>query len=314
MTTHGPVDDAPVDSDPADSDAVDAEKRIHRLTRRLERERSAREQAEKIAEDGMRRLFLANQELDARVEERTAELEAERRDAARSAGERAEFLRLLSRETRSPLNGVIGVMEVLGEKAETEQMRAWLTDGLESARTLDSIMTRLLLFLELEENLPIETTTVDPADVVSAVGARWKHDALRAGLLLSTENRCPTDVMVQTNINDVHLILDELVSNAVKHGDPGLLRVVSDVERSYSGNVDSVDFIVEDSGPGMANTETLLDGSFQDRQNTGARGMGYSLITRLAERAGAVVMITSEPGRGTVVRLRLPARVEAPPE
>ena len=89
------------------------EERMRRLERRAQRERSAREQAEKIAEDGMRRLFLANQELDERVEERTEQLEIERRTAARNAGERAEFLRLLSRETRSPLNGIIGVMEVL---------------------------------------------------------------------------------------------------------------------------------------------------------------------------------------------------------
>lgn len=295
------------------SELVDSEKRIQRLVRRVERERSAREQAEKIAEDGMRRLFLANQELDERVAKRTEELEIERRDAARSAGERAEFLRLLSRETRSPLNGVIGVMEVLDENAESDQMRAWLADGLQSARTLDSIMTRLLLFLELEDHLDAEMVNLDPGDVVSAVSARWKHEALRAGLLLSTENCCPPGVLVNAHTSDLHQILDEVVSNAVKHGDPGLLHVRAEADLDGAGAVQAVEFSVHDPGPGMADTAPLLDGSFQDRQNTGARGMGYSLIKRLAERTNADIRIDSTPGVSTVVRLRLRGLVETQP-
>ena len=145
---------------------ADENKKIERLERKVRRERSAREQAEKIAEDGMRRLFLANQELDARVARRTAELDEERAVAARSAAERAEFLRLLSRETRSPLNGVLGVMEVASTNARSEQMRAWLDDGLASAQALQVIMSRLLLFLELEEPHVADPAPIDAMDVL----------------------------------------------------------------------------------------------------------------------------------------------------
>ena len=49
--------------------------RVERLERRVERERRAREEAEAIAERGMRDLWLANRDLESRVAERTAELE-----------------------------------------------------------------------------------------------------------------------------------------------------------------------------------------------------------------------------------------------
>ena len=285
-------------------------KRLRRLERRAQRERSAREQAERIAEDGMRRLFLANQELDERVANRTLELELERQHAARSAGERAEFLRLLSRETRSPLNGVIGVMEVMDDHAESDQMRAWLADGLASAKALDSIMTRLLLFLEVDGENGGEKSAVDPADVLSAVSTRWKHDALRAGLLLTTENRCESETHIHTYLDDLHLILDEVVGNSVKHGDPGLLRVIAE---DLSGNgEDFVQFVVEDPGPGIAETGPLLDAGFHDRQNTGARGMGYSLVTRLAERTGAEISIESSLAKPTVVWVALPRLASDP--
>ncbi len=290
------------------SDSADTERRLQRLERRAQRERSAREQAERIAEDGMRRLFLANQELDERVEIRTQELELERQKAARSAGERAEFLRLLSRETRSPLNGVIGVIEVMDDHAESDQMRAWLADGLKSAKALDSIMTRLLLFLDLDGDNTGARAEIDPAEVLSEVSTRWKHHALRAGLLLSTENRCESSTRVETYVDDLHLILDELVGNAVKHGDAGLLRVTAEETRSADGGefVECVEFVVEDPGPGIADTAPLLDAGFHDLQNTGARGMGYSLVTRLAERTSAEVEIDSASSGGTVVRVTLP--------
>lgn len=286
---------------------ADLDKRLRRLERRAERERSAREQAEKIAEDGMRRLFLANQELDERVEERTAQLEIERRTAAQDAGERAEFLRLLSRETRSPLNGVIGVMEVLGEHAESDQMRKWLADGLESANALDGIMTRLLLFLDLETDNPTEMMSFDPADVISAVSERWKHECLRSGLLLACENECEDGAFMHGHGTDVDLIFDELISNAVKHADPGLLRVSARSTDGDGNGSSTIEFSVEDPGPGIAETAPLLDGSFHDHQNTGARGMGYSLIARLAERTDAVVEVESALGAPTVVRFRLPS-------
>ena len=278
----------------------DVEKKIARLERRVARERSAREEAERIAEDGMRRLFLANQELDDRVAERTEELDRERKVAARSAAERAEFLRLLSRETRSPLNGVLGVMEVASTNAKSEQMRAWLDDGMASARDLEVIMTRLLLFLELEESRAAEPTVIDAADVLSAADARWKHTALRSGQLLATEFRCDGNGLALGYRSDVDAILDELIGNVIKHGQPGLLRIAA-VDRA-----DGVMFSVTDAGPGIEDVGPLLDPTFHDWSNSQARGMGYSLIKRLAARTNATLNIDSTLGESTTVSVTLP--------
>lgn len=294
---------------PEQDPSVDA--RVARLERRLKRERSSREQAERIAEDGMRRLFQANLELDRRVVERTEELDAERVSAALSAAERAEFLRLMSRETRSPLNGVIGVMEVLCSNAESEQARAWASDGLDSASQLDKIMTRLLLFLELEEVQAAPMSSEEPGKVLTAVNSRWRHDALRAGLLLTTENYCDLGQRFVGHLADVNAIFDELISNAIKHGDPGLLEISSEFDAGIdSDSPPVVVFSVTDSGPGINNVAPLLDSNFHDYSNSQARGMGYSLIKRLAERTHAELVIDSEPGGRTAVSFMLPASVQ----
>ena len=284
----------------SDLERADLEKRVARLERRVARERSAREEAERIAEDGMRRLFLVNQELDDRVAQRTEELEQERTKAALSAAERAEFLRLLSRETRSPLNGVLGVMETAGANAKSEQMRAWLEDGLASARDLEVIMTRLLLFLELEEPHSSEVGAIGVMDVLSRAGERWKHRALRAGLLLATEYRCVGDDSALGHRSDLDTILDELISNVIKHGQPGLLKITAE------DSDDGVVFSVIDAGPGIGDVGPLLDPAFHDWSNSQARGIGYSLIKRLADRTGASLAIESSLGESTTVTVTLP--------
>ena len=285
---------------PSDEMTPDEEKKIERLERKVRRERSAREQAEQIAEDGMRRLFLANQELDDRVARRTAELDQERAVAARSAAERAEFLRLLSRETRSPLNGVLGVMEVASTNAQTEQMRAWLDDGLSSAQALEVIMTRLLLFLELEEPHGAEPAPIDAMDALSAADTRWKHKALRSGLLLATEYRCESGGLALGHRSDLDAILDELIGNAIKHGQPGLLRI------GAADAGDGIAFSVTDAGPGIDDVGPLLDPNFHDWSNSQARGIGYSLIKRLAARTNSALDIESAPGESTTVTVTLP--------
>ena len=278
----------------------DIEKKIERLERKVRRERSAREQAERIAEDGMRRLFLANQHLDDRVARRTEELEEERKVAARSASERAEFLRLLSRETRSPLNGVLGILEVAGANAKSEQMRAWLDDGMTSARDLEIIMTRLLLFLELEEPHATGPAEIDAIEVLSDADGRWKHRALRSGLLLATEYQCEGERSALGHRADLDAILDELIGNAIKHGQPGLLQIAA------SDTNGGIVFSVTDPGPGIADTGPLLDPTFHDWSNTQARGMGYSLIKRLAARTNATLNISSSLGEPTTVGVTLP--------
>ena len=279
------------------------EKKIERLERKVRREQSAREQAERIAEDGMRRLFIANQELDERVSERTEELETERATAAQSAAERAEFLRLLSRETRSPLNGVLGVMEVASGNAQSEQMRAWLEDGLASARDLEGIMTRLLLFLELDGPNTVEVRTIDVSSVLSDVDSRWKHKAVRAGLLLATDNRCRGEGLALGHRPDLDAILDELIANAIKHGQPGLLRIAAE---EADDSEDNIVFSVTDAGPGIEDVSPLLDPTFYDWSNTQARGMGYSLVKRLAGRTAAELDIDSALGEPTRVSVTLP--------
>lgn len=207
--------------------------RIVRLERRLERERRARREAEQIAEKGLRDLYLANLDLDQKVEDRTAELDAARRAAHRAAVERAHFLESLSREVRTPLNGVVGMLELLDDHVEDAQARDWLATASASANELTRLFARLVLFVQLDDPEPPKPSRFPVTDVVENVAARWTRVAARAGLLLVTED-LTEGIEIESSYELLQRLLDELLHRIVVGAAPGPL-VLSASPRDAGG-------------------------------------------------------------------------------
>ena len=127
-------------------------------------------------------------------------------------------------------------------------------------------------------------------------------------MCIRDRNYCRGDQRFVGHVSDVEAMIDELISNAIKHGVPGLLEVSSEYEAADDhGEEPRIVFSVTDSGPGIEDVAPLLDAEFRDHSNSQARGMGYSLIKRLADRTGATLDIESSAGEPTAVRFRLPA-------
>lgn len=270
-----------------------------RLERRLERERAARAQAEVIAERALRDLYVANQELDRRVMERTAELEVARREAADSDSARSEFLRVLSREMRTPLNGVLGMIELLGAQVATEQMRLWTASASASAGALNELVTRLLLYVDLDRPTPGPPEELHVGEIIRDSAQSWERRALQAGQLIVVEDRADSPTPSFGYRLLVRALVDEVVGNAVQHADPGPLRISVNSEEGRNS------ITVSDSGPGFDGADRLLAVDRLASPSDSLRGIGYSLVTKLAARTRADVSITAAAGSATVVEIRL---------
>ncbi|MFC4584650.1 sensor histidine kinase [Sphaerisporangium corydalis] len=240
--------------------------------------------------------------LYAELDEKSAQL--------REAGEaKNRFWATVSHELRTPLNSVIGLVRLLlgpgGEELSEEQhLQIELIGG--SAQTLLSLVAELLDMAKAESG----RLTSQP----SAVDLPALADRLRMTLhpTAGTDNvRLTVDVAhaPETLVTDEVLlsrILRNLLSNSLKFTESGEVGL-----RAYS-EAGEVVFIVTDTGIGIPpeHQERVFEEFYQvpGAAQVRARGTGLGLpyARRLAEVLGGTLSLSSAPGEGTTVTVRLP--------
>lgn len=287
----------------------DLAKTIARLERRVERERIKRAEAERIAEEGTRRLYDVNVELDGLLRERTDDFERTRRALVAAESWKAEFLDSLSHEVRTPLNGIFGMMELLSTAVEDETHKLWFDTAVASAERLDRMFGRLLRAIELESlDLTEQTAPVQVEAIIDACVGKWMPLAMRSGHLLVPSVQ-QTPVLVACTIPERVLeVLDELLSNATVHGKPG------PVHLKVSQNGAFIDIAIIDHGPGLdaEKGELLIQPIFQRTPEAwaadGSMGLGLGLARRTADALGARLTLGPAGERSEAV-LSLPTAV-----
>ncbi|MEM9466130.1 MAG: histidine kinase dimerization/phospho-acceptor domain-containing protein [Actinomycetota bacterium] len=273
--------------------------RVARLERRVERERVAREEAERIAEDGMRALYEANVQLDRRIAERTAELDAALAAAEASSRALRSVLVGLSHSLATPLNGVRGMLELLEEVATEEPAKGWHASATRSAHRLDRLVQRLLRHVGIEEvdlRSALEPATV--RDVLFALEDRWRGRLASAGQLLVVDAGPMGDESIGTS-EELFLAFDELLHNVRIHADPGQVNLTSVAAEGPLVRIE-----IRDPGPGLPDVEEDVDAERLTRAGDHGSQLGFVLIDRIIEGLGG--RFVRRPGPVGVVAVELP--------
>ena len=271
--------------------------------------------ARKSAEEALRH---ANEELERRVAERTAELAAinaalaqEVADHAKAteAAERAnraksEFLSRMSHELRTPMNSILGFAQLLGRADLPTQQAKSVYHILKAGRHLLHLINEVLEIARIEagrENFSLEPVALSPA-LQEALGlvrplAQQYQVELREGAL-------PREAYVQADRQRLVQVLLNLLSNAIKYNRPhGHVRVTCAraAERSW-------EIRVEDSGHGIAPDrvgELFTPFSRLGAESTEVEGtgLGLALSRRLCEAMGGELALERSSEEGSVFRV-----------
>ncbi|MEM9133814.1 MAG: HAMP domain-containing sensor histidine kinase [Actinomycetota bacterium] len=276
---------------------------VRRLERRVERERTARQEAEAIAEEGLRALYEANRDLDRRVRERVVEIETLAERVARAERVKSEILATVSHELRTPLMAVIGALDLMEEGGWDDE------DGhriaLAGAYRLRELVDELFAAVDLAHDAQAFREPVDLVDFLEALAVTWRFPALQQGSLLVTSVAAETPEVAVDRAR-TRTALDRLVGNAIEHAPGGTISVIA------SATPTAVEFVVADQGPGMDQgrvAELLEPFEMGDRTSTrSSRGMGLGLALAkgLIELQDGSLHIESSPGVGTRVTVSLP--------
>lgn len=282
-----------------ETDAGAADERVERLERRVDRERSAREEAERIAEEGMRALYEANVQLDRRIAERTAELD----DALAAAKASSEALRAvlvgLSHSLATPLNGVRGMLELLEDSATEEPAKGWHASATRSALRLDRLVQRLVRHVEIENvDLRARLQPATVREVLFGLEDRWRMPLAGAGQLLVVDGGPAAGLAIGTS-EELDLALDELLENVREHADPGQVRLTSARTDDRRVRLE-----LTDPGPGFPSAGTDSPSERLARSGDHGSQLGLVLVGRIAEGLGG--RFVRDPERPSTVVLELP--------
>ena len=240
---------------------------------------------------------------------------ADARDRAEAATRaRTAFLTTMSHELRTPLNGIVGMALLLEDGGDPAEQTEYLATIRRSAESLLCIVEDVLDVTRLEaDGITFESLPLDPTDTLRSAVALVGETAREKKLSLEIAIDLDVPTAVLGDAGRLRQVLLHLLGNAVKFTDRGSVRAHLTRVPDRTGEVPALAFHVEDTGIGIApeNLPLLfqdfaqLDGSLTRR--FGGTGLGLALARRLAEKMGGTLSATSEPGRGSVFTLMLPA-------
>lgn len=239
----------------------------------------------------------------------------ERNEALETADRlKSEFIANVSYELRTPLNTIIGFAEILdGEYfGDLNPRQMEYSKGiLESSQRLLALINDILDLATIESgHMTLELGTVDLHELLTSVLGLTRERVIRKNLRLDFD--CPEDIgNIMADERRLKQALFNILSNSVKF-------TPEDGEITVSARrlTDSIVITFTDTGIGIPEEDhqrifaKFERGSQPEARRSGA-GLGLSLVQSFIELHGGNVELESEPGVGTKVVCRLPARRHA---
>lgn len=258
-----------------------------------------------------------NQELEQRVAERTADLEAAIIKAEQANRTKSDFLSMMSHELRTPMNGIIGSLDLMALSELDEDNQELLETASISANNLVSILNDILDLAKVEQGkMELESYPFSPSKMLNNIIKTFEAHARDKSVKLTVHEDIKLPLEVIGDENRVRQIIFNVVSNAIKFSvadREGGAKVTINVHWACEGvALSHLIFKIEDNGIGIApEVQKKLFTPFTQAERSitrkyGGTGLGLAICGKLIDLMGGKVVLKSKSGEGSTFTITIP--------
>lgn len=242
------------------------------------------------------------------------------REAQAASVAKTDFLRRMSHDIRTPLNGILGILEMANYYPEDlEKQQEYRDKVLENTKYLLDLSNDVLEMNKIESGkIILAEKSFDMQQMVRGIGMMADAQAKMRGI------SCEHILDVQHSHvigSPVHLrqILTNVISNALKYNKENGSLKISCRELSCQDGVAKYEFVCADTGIGMSEEFQKHAFDMFAQENAEARttyigtGLGLAIVKRLVDLMGGTLTLESQKGVGTTITGVLSFKVDTKP-
>ncbi len=224
----------------------------------------------------------------------------------------------MSHDIRTPLNGIMGMLEISSRNREDIVKRDdCLNKVRESAQVLLELINEVLDMNKLESGkVVLEHVPFDLREITKSVYTIVSKQAENRGVEIIEENcNCSHHRLVGSPVHYKRIMMN-ILSNGIKYNKPNGRIYVSCSEKSSDDNMVTIEFKCSDTGIGMSQEfiEHIFEPFSQEneaaRSEYGGTGLGMSITYNLINRMGGSITVESEKGIGSCFDVIIPFEID----
>ena len=250
---------------------------------------------------------------------REQELHFKAQEARRETREKTRFLSNMSHDIRTPMNGIVGLIDMAERYPDDMEMQAQCRTRIkELSGHLVSLVNDILDINKLQsDDLVIENTTFDIAEMLRTLNEASQLDAGKKDIEYVVnweESKLNHRYIVGSPVYTAR-ILSIFADNAIKFSHAGSRIVVSCTEKYADDENVVYSFFCRDHGIGMSKefAEHAFDMFSQENEtsriNYEGSGLGLAIAKQLADRLHGKIRLETEKGVGTTTILEMPFKI-----
>ncbi|WP_321973631.1 ATP-binding protein [Paratractidigestivibacter sp.] len=261
------------------------------------------------------------QNIDAIIEETLAkerELIEARDEADRANNAKTEFLLRMSHDIRTPLNGIVGMLDIADRFPDDPARQADCREKIrESSKVLLELINEVLDMNKLESGeIVLEHVPFDLTDVARDVYYALAKQAEERDISIVQVDCAVPHARLVGSPTHLKSVIMNIMSNAVKYNkDHGKISITCTETEAADGMVELV-FICSDTGIGMSREfqEHIFDPFAQEQASPRTRypgtGLGMSITKSIVDKMGGTIEFSSAQGEGTTFTVRVPLEID----